>query len=332
MPGKFLYFAAGVFACASFAQSQTETFCFKYGDTNALNQFIDVMKIVGEMQAAISNASGQSIAVSGTPDQLARASWLARELNQAPGGRPALTRHDYAGAVPQNQEVHVYYLAHIDSPSAIKEIVNLTRSAAEVQRAAPCAALNAIALRATPAEAEGAGWLFEPLDRPAGTMPASYQNHPGPADSRPSTVQIYMLTNTDTPQSVQEIIKATRSISNIQRFFPYFSRKALVLRGSSEQVAFVDWVLGLLDKPASAGPIDTATHEYQFSDYPMDKDIIARVFYWNVSNPQQLQQIVNDVRTSTSMQRIFPNNQVKAIAMRGTGEQIARAEEILKNQ
>jgi hypothetical protein len=332
MPDKRICFVFALWTCTAFAQLKDQTFYFKYADSKDLNQYANAIKTVGDIQSVTADDANKAITVQGTDDQISLAAWLAHELNQPPTARQTQFRHDYPGVVPQSQQVHIYYLAHVDTPQALTEAVNLARSVAEVQRAMPCVALGAIALRATPAETEVANWILEGLDRPAGTMKPGFQNHPGPADSRPSTVQIYVLTNTDTPQGVQELINGTRSISDIQRFFPYNSRKALVLRGSNDEIALADWVLGLLDKPAGTAA-DTAAHEYRFSEYPRDTANIARVFYLNhVENPYQLMQIVDEVRTATQTPRTFPNNQAKAITMRGTGDQIARAEQMLKDK
>jgi hypothetical protein len=57
------------------------------------------------------------------------------------------------------------------------------------------------------------------------------------------------------------------------------------------------------------------------------------VFFLNrVEDTDQLHEFVNQIRTTTRAQRTFPNSQAKAIAMRGTGDQISRAEQMLKDQ
>jgi threonine aldolase len=92
-------------------------------------------------------------------------------------------------------------------------------------------------------------------------------------------------------------------------------------------------MLGLLDRPASAAP-DTTAHEYKYNTgNARDTASIARVFFVNTAeNSLQLQQLTNEVRTATQMQRTFPNYQAKAILLRGTGDQVSRAEQILKDK
>jgi hypothetical protein len=65
----------------------------------------------------------------------------------------------------------------------------------------------------------------------------------------------------------------------------------------------------------------------------LDKNGVARVYIVNhIENPEALQQLVRDVRSSTGIQRAYPVNQPKALAIRGTGDQIARADQIIKER
>ena len=59
--------------------------------------------------------------------------------------------------------------------------------------------------------------------------------------------------------------------------------------------------------------------------------MIRIAFLPETVTPQELQENVNALRTATQMQRIYPNNLRKAIAMRGTPDQISRAGLMLKD-
>jgi hypothetical protein len=324
-------------AVAAFGQNTSQTFVFKHTDAKGLAEIVNAIKVAGDINTDTQDSAQKSITVTGSQDQLSIAAWLSHELDQAPAPRPAPLRHDYPGNAGKDragepEELHVFYVAHVDSPRELQEILNLTRSIADVQRFFPCVALNAIVELGTAQQTELAAWLLSELDQPAASMKPGHREHPFPADPRASLAQVYVLANTSTPQGVQEIVNGTRSLVDVQRCFPYNSRRVLTMRGTSDQIAFADWILGLLDRPASAPP-DTAPHEYKYNTgWARDTATIARVFFLNVQNPQQLQQIVNEVRTATSILRAMPIVQPKAIAMRGTGDQISRAEQILKDK
>ncbi len=60
------------------------------------------------------------------------------------------------------------------------------------------------------------------------------------------------------------------------------------------------------------------------------EDQVAKVFYLqNVNGPQELQEIVNAVRSVADIQRFFPYNSQNAIIAKGSADQIALAEKIL---
>jgi hypothetical protein len=319
-------------AVAAFGQTTSQTLYFPHADAHALQQYFNLIRSIGDIQNASSDPDNMSITVSGTTEQVSLATWLAKEVNDPPSVRPAMMRHDYPGTVPESHVVHVFYLAHTSTPQDVQELLNMTRSTADINRFFPATGISAIVARGTPDQTDMANWLLGELDQPAGALKPGHVDHAFPSDPRASLAQIYVLANTSTPQGVQEIVNGTRSLVDVQRCFPYNSRRVLTMRGTSDQIAFADWILGLLDRPASAPP-DTAPHEYKYNTgWARDTATIARVFFLNVQNPQQLQQIVNEVRSATSILRAMPIVQPKAIAMRGTGDQISRAEQILKDK
>jgi len=63
-------------------------------------------------------------------------------------------------------------------------------------------------------------------------------------------VRVFYLTHTETPQQLQEVIVAVRSISGVFRAFTHSASRAMALRGTADQMAVADWLLYVLDKPA----------------------------------------------------------------------------------
>jgi hypothetical protein len=334
VPGKHLCFVFALFACAAFAQTKSQTFYLTNADSPAIvQQSLNAIRSIGDIRDATSDWSKKSITVQGTTDQLSLAAWLTNEINHAPQTRPALMRHDYPGTVADNREVHIFYMAHTESPQDIQEVVNMVRSIADIQRMFPWNSMMAIVLSGTPEQSALAGWMLNEVDVAPGAAKSGMKSYPYSGDPRGgNVVQVYVLANTDTPKAIQEIVNGTRSVADIQRCFPFASRKLIGMRGSNDQIALADWILGLLDRPATAAP-DSAMHEYRYNTgNPWDTGNVARVFFLNVQTPEQLQQAVNEVRSSAKIQRAFPNQFARAIAMRGTGDQISQAEQILKGR
>jgi hypothetical protein len=334
MPGKRICSLLAFCTFAAFGQQVNQTFVFSHvASPQALQEYLSVIQSITQMKPGTANWAEKSITLNGTEEQISLMTWLAKELNDAPARPSAMMRHDYPGAVSPDQEVKIYYLAHTPTAQEMQEVVNLTRSIADIRYFLPVNTIGAIAARGRPQELEMGEWLLAELDRPAEALQPGRSDRPYPTDPRANLAQVYVLKNTATPQALQEIVNGTRSLAGIQRFFPYNSRNVIAMRGSPDQVALADWTLGLLDRPTSA-TADATVHEYKYdTGYARDTATIARVFFLNpAQSPKQLMETVNEVRTATSIQRMYPNNQAKAILMRGTGDQISRAEQMLKDK
>ena len=126
---------------------------------------------------------------------------------------------------------------------------------------------KAIVMRGLPEQVKAADWLLSVLDQPAGVAPANaagreYRLAPEAWDSRGGlVVRVAAIAHADTAQALQEITNVTRSIADIQRCFPVQSRRVLVIRGSDDQMAVVDWLLQQIDGPGGQG-----TNEFKMGE------------------------------------------------------------------
>jgi hypothetical protein len=140
-----------------------------------------------------------------------------------------------------------FFLAHTRTPQGIQEIVNLIRTMADVQRFFPLDQTSSVVMRGSVAQGALAEWLFNELDRPAGTpaagAPHEYQ-FPG---ASPGVVRVFYLTNAGTPQVLQEINNQVRTATQIQRAFPYRSLSALVMRGTAAQIGVAERLINERD-------------------------------------------------------------------------------------
>jgi len=91
------------------------------------------------------------------------------------------------------------------------------------------------------------------------------------------------------------------------------------VRGTNQQVSLAAWLVDQLNQPANvAAP---APHEYK-----LPGDDVARVFELTYPQTrQQLQEIVTLIRSIGDIQRLFLCNERRAVALRGTVEQVALA-------
>ncbi|HTS64759.1 MAG TPA: hypothetical protein VMH28_22200 [Candidatus Acidoferrales bacterium] len=330
MPGKISPFAIGVlFASVALGQGADRLVTLTHTDIRGLQQIASIVRTIADTQNVSVDEANQTIAVHGTAGQAALAAWLCAELDRLPGGMSGSVRHDYPETVAGADKVQISYLAHVPAAAALQEMLNLTRAVGEIQRASGYPQLNAVVLRASPERMALADWLIGELDRPDAPAAQTPHDYRAAFDARADTAQVIFLANTANPQALQEIINATRSVSDVQRVFPYNSLKALSLRGSAEQIALADWVIRELDKPASQAP-DADPHEYQVPA-AVAGGAVARVFYLSsIQAPYLLQEVVNAVRSEANVQRAYPVHQLNAITVRGSNDQIARAEQIIR--
>jgi len=80
-------------------------------------------------------------------------------------------------------------------------------------------------------------------------------------DYEEQVAKVFYLSNISTPQELQEIVNAVRSVADIQRFFPYNAQNAIIAKGSADQVALAEKLLHDLDKPKSEVVVDIIVME-----------------------------------------------------------------------
>src|ERR1035437_4598097 len=80
-------------------------------------------------------------------------------------------------------------------------------------------------------------------------------------DYEEQVAKVFYLSNVSTPQELQVIVNAVRSVADIQRFFPYNAQNAIIAKGSADQVALAEKILHDLDKPKSEVVVDIIVME-----------------------------------------------------------------------
>src|SRR5262245_12982010 len=71
----------------------------------------------------------------------------------------------------------------------------------------------------------------------------------------------FYLSNINTPQEIQEIVNAVRSVSELQRVVAYNSQNAIIVRGEADQVALAEKMILDLDKPKAEVVVDVLVME-----------------------------------------------------------------------
>lgn len=75
-------------------------------------------------------------------------------------------------------------------------------------------------------------------------------------DFEDEVVKVFYVTNATSAQEFQEIATTIRTVAEIRRVFTYNAQKALIVRGTADQVALTEKLIHDLDKPKSEVVID----------------------------------------------------------------------------
>jgi hypothetical protein len=152
--------------------------------------------------------------------------------------------------------VRAFVLAHGSSPQTLQEIVNTVRSVADVQRLMDYEANPALVLRGNSDQVELAAWIIRNLDKPSGVQSEAkpLETTYNDTSSRPATaVRMFRLSHSTSPQALQELVNAVRSVSDVQRIMIDNAITTVTLRGTPAQAAMATWLIQELDRaPAAA--------------------------------------------------------------------------------
>ena len=137
------------------------------------------------------------------------------------------------------------------------------------------------------------------------------------------------LTYAGTSQDFQEIAALVRTITEIRNLSADYGQMSVKVQGAAEQVGLAEWLVQKLDRPLGEQTNDSSEYKgltsLDANKQPVDE--VARVFYLNnAATVQDFQEIVNAIRTVTETRRVFTYNSAKAMAARGTPEQMGMIE------
>jgi hypothetical protein len=316
MAPRFLI--AALFAVAASAQTSDRTFYTPHVQSPAdLTSIVNAVRSVGDIQQVTGHFSKKAINVTGNTAQLSFADWATHELDN-PTRSPSPREYRIA---PDPSIVRIYYLTYIKTPQEIQEVCNAVRSSADIQRFFPYNTAAAIIARGSADQMAAVDWALHELDQPA---PAKTSPDFPPPGLPGRVLKVFAVKN-GSPQQLQELVNVTRSIADIQRLFPLNFQHAIIAQGTTEEIAVAGWTIQQLDSAAPTPPL-----EYRTTD--KFNPVVRIAFLGDTVTPQARMETAVAVRTATRMQRVFANNLHNAIAMRGTADQISRADLVLKER
>jgi hypothetical protein len=138
-----------------------------------------------------------------------------------------------------------------------------------------------------------------------------------------SATQVLTFSSADTPQTMQEIANAVRGIAELPQTSLQSVSRSLTIQATPSSQAIADWLFQQLD----------ATQDSQVDTYPGLSGAGDQLRVFHLSHPagaQGFQELVNAIRVLPELAKVFPCFSRTSIAVRGSGDQLAVAEWLLK--
>lgn len=213
------------------------------------------------------------------------------------------------------------HFAHLTDPQSLMEAATVIRSTGLILHAKMDAPSKTLAPRGDAEQIALAEWLLSRLDQPSTAKHPPIQKYVVKGSAK-GEVRVLFPRGALTVQGLQELITVVRSVTEIQQAFTFNPLKAAVLRGTADQVAMAEWVYNQLDGQPSG-------LEYRQVG---SADDVVRVFFLAPSKAlAELQQNAAVIRKTAMIRRMFLYNPGPALTARGTPDQIAVAEQMLKD-
>jgi hypothetical protein len=132
----------------------------------------------------------------------------------------------------------------------------------------------------------------------------------------------------DTPQTIQEIANAIRIVTQAPQISLQSGSRTLTIPAAKPNQAIADWLFQQLDAPQAAPPQEPQVDTYPGLSGAGDQLRIFRLAH--SEGAQGFQELVNAIRVLPELTKVSPCFAKAAIAVRGTADQLAVAEWLIK--
>ena len=288
-----------------------------------------MVRTISDLKTINADAAQKTLSVAGTPTQVATAEFLYTELDRQTV--PDSVSQEYKVANNADDVVRLFFVPNAASVQAFQEVATTIRTIAEIRRVFTFNTPRALAVRGTADQVAAAAFMIHELDQPATAKHADSSVHQmiDTGKHGETDVRVFYLPYTATVQQFQEVATLVRTIAEIRRVFTYNPPKAMIVRGTSDQMALTAWLIKELSKPAAS----EASSTYTYSDVYHDGENQVRVFYVkDAATVAAFQQVATQIRTATKIRRVFTYNATKAMAVRGTAAQLAMVDQMLQDR
>jgi hypothetical protein len=230
-----------------------------------------------------------------------------------------------ASVAPAQNQSQTFDFTNKPTTQGLQEIATILRTVGSIQQLSVDPAAVTVTVTATSDELAMSGWIVHALDQPAPpatTAPPLRYLVAGKSDD---VIRVFHLTHVSTasPQQIQEVLSTIRVVGDIQKVFNDTALEDLVVRGSANEIAFAEYLIGSLD--VERGSV-TTSQEFDLQA-PYRNWRVARVFYLKkMTTAQQMREILTVLRTVFGVQKVFTTTAQNAVVVRCDTDTMALVE------
>jgi type II secretory pathway component GspD/PulD (secretin) len=198
-------------------------------------EVVNAVRTVPGITRAFPFTDPNAIVLRAEVNQMAAADWLIQQLDQ-PGITPTQrASQTFQTNIAQMPEMAVIYLSNISEPQAFQELVNAIRVIPQLTKVFPDTTKRAITIGGTADRVTLAQWLAAQLDKSVPLSAAQVT----PAQAAPSgeSAEIFFMPGTVSEDSFKQTVTTVRGAIESKGTFPCISTRALVVRGTPQQLA-----------------------------------------------------------------------------------------------
>lgn len=315
-----------VLLSSALAQTTTRTFHLTTApNQQAVNELGMLIRTIDVKSVTWNEAP--TITVTGTPDEIALATWLIQQLDTTnrPTGIPSYT---VANGNPADT-VHIYFVTNFPLQAELNEFVTTLRTVADLRRIYTYTASHAIVVRAALGNVQAGDWLVQKMDVAPNSHPTNAQYKWTLNACSGGTVEVAFMPREISQMNLNAIVTTVRAIADVQPIFTHSGApQAIAFRGCQDQVQLADWIIQRVEVQTNP-QMKGQKQEYIVAG---STDPVTRVYYLGASSAQQMNQLATAIRSQAQINHIFVVADASALTLRGTPDKMDVADRIIQQQ
>ena len=215
-----------------------------------------------------------------------------------------------------------YHFTTPQSPQSLQEAATIIKTVASAQQVSQDLSTATLTFSGPVGGVNFAEWVLPQIDKAAGDAAVHEYRSPSGDIGR-----VNFVPNLQKPQELQELLTVLRTVADVQKIFTFQSNRAVVLLAPEWQVAFAEWIIDQIQQKPDAAP-----HEFTVGGPDLrGTGHGARVnFLFNMTTPQQMQEVLTVLRTVDDIQKVFSFYTSHALILRAGDSDLQRAEWIIQ--